>query len=103
MKNCSNRRWPNYIKDVYNFCCYNPLREIQERIYTRVKELEGHGLPSVLHVIHNFDAPGGTELHTHNIIDGLSSRFHSTVIYPSSLPGQWVDIAAEKRTDISVS
>ena len=91
------QRWPNYIKDVYNFCCYNPLREIQERIYTRVKELEGHGLPSVLHVIHNFDAPGGTELHTHNIIDGLSSRFHSTVIYPSSLPGQWVDIAAREE------
>lgn len=89
-------RWPHYIKDVYSFCCRNPLRELQERIYFCTKELEMPVLPSILHVIHSFDMPGGTELHTRNIIDGLSSRFHSTVIYPASVPGQWIDLEAKE-------
>ena len=86
------KRWPHYIKNVYDFCCSNPLREIHERISTKLNEQKKQSLPSVLHVIHNFDAPGGTELHTRNIIDGLSTRFHSTVIYPASLPGKWIDL-----------
>jgi GT2 family glycosyltransferase/MoaA/NifB/PqqE/SkfB family radical SAM enzyme/Flp pilus assembly protein TadD/glycosyltransferase involved in cell wall biosynthesis len=90
------QKWPNYKEEIYRFCCINPLREIQERIFRKVKELEKSVLPGVLHVLHNFDAPGGTELHTRNIIDGLSSRFHSTVLFPASLPEQWVDLAAKE-------
>ncbi len=90
------QKWPNYKEEIYRFCCINPLREIQERIFRKVKELENPLLPGVLHVLHNFDAPGGTELHTRNIIDGLSSRFHSTVLFPASLPEQWVDLAAKE-------
>lgn len=89
-----NQKWPLYTKEVYDFCCNNPLREIQERIYNRIKEIRARDLPSILHVIHNFDAPGGTELHTRSIIDGLSSRFHSTVIFPASMQDQWTDLAA---------
>jgi GT2 family glycosyltransferase/glycosyltransferase involved in cell wall biosynthesis/SAM-dependent methyltransferase len=88
-------KWPHYIKDVYEFCCRNPLRELQERIFTLTKEHEMPVLPSILHVIHSFDMLGGTELHTRNIIDGLSPRFHSTVIYPASVPDQWIDLTAK--------
>ena len=93
-----DQRWPEYMKDVYAFCCDNPFRELQERITAGIRELEGHALPPVLHVLHKFDSPGGTELHTRNIIDGLSSRFHSTVIYPTSIPDQWTDIAPGEET-----
>lgn len=90
------KRWPDYLKNVYDFCCCNPLREIHERISSKLNEHKKQALPSVLHVIHNFDAPGGTELHTRNIIDGLSTRFHSTVIYPASLPGKWIDLESRE-------
>ena len=92
------QKWPGYKEEIYRFCCINPLREIQERIFRSIKELETSVLPDVLHVLHNFDAPGGTELHTRNIIDGLSSRFHSTVLFPASLPEQWIDLAAREVT-----
>lgn len=94
-----DRRWPNYRKDVYAFCCANPFRELQERIAAAVRERRGAALPSVLHVIHKFGTAGGTEIHTRNIIDGLSSRFHSTVMYPCSLPKAWIDLAAREETE----
>ena len=86
------KRWPGYRKNVYDFCCTNPLRETHERISIKLNEHKMQDLPCILHVIHNFDAPGGTELHTRNIIDGLSTRFHSTVIYPAHIPERWTDL-----------
>lgn len=94
-----DRRWPDYRKDVYAFCCANPFRELQERIAAAIRERKGPALPSVLHVIHKFGTAGGTELHTRNVIDGLSSRFHSTVMYPSSIPRRWIDLAAREETE----
>ena len=91
-----SKKWPNYSKEIYTFCCVNPLREVQERILATIKDYESPVLPEVLHVMHNFDAPGGTELHTRNIIDGLAEQLRSTVIYPASLPDQWVDLAAKE-------
>jgi GT2 family glycosyltransferase/glycosyltransferase involved in cell wall biosynthesis len=94
-----DRRWPEYRKNVYAFCCANPFRELQERIAARIRETKGPVLPSVLHVIHKFGTAGGTEIHTRNIIDGLASRFHSTVMYPASLPKRWIDLAAREETE----
>jgi glycosyltransferase involved in cell wall biosynthesis/GT2 family glycosyltransferase/SAM-dependent methyltransferase len=93
------RRWPEYLDDVYRFCCANPFRELQERLAAGLRAGGGPGLPSVLHVIHKFGTPGGTELHTRSIIDGLASRYRSTVIHPSCLPGKWVDVAAREEAD----
>ncbi len=94
------RRWPSYQEEVFGFCRKNPLRIIQERI---AAALHRHLNPSekrphILHVIHDFkfNVPGGTDLHTGNIIDGLASRYRSTVISPLRQPELWSDMSEER-------
>ena len=91
-----NKRWPNYQKEVFAFCRLNPLREIQERIYLA---LNSKGKKHILHVMHNFNAAGGTELHTRNIIDGLATEFDSTVVYPATLGFTYTDAKSKKVAD----
>ncbi len=88
-----DNRWPNYNKEVFAFCRLNPLREIQERVYHILHDSDK---TNILHVIHNFDAPGGTELHTRTIIDGLADQYISTVIYPSKLGNLYVDAISKE-------
>jgi len=94
-----DQKWPDYKNEIYRFCCINPLREIQERIRTKITALKKQNMPAVLYVIHNFDALGGTELHTRELIDGLSSRFRSTVFYPARIPKQWTDLSSRDEGD----
>ncbi|MGA7800093.1 MAG: FkbM family methyltransferase [Gammaproteobacteria bacterium] len=76
------KRWPKYDVAVQVFCHHNPLREVQERLQTALERKPGEVRPHVLHVIHSFDVPGGTELHTRRLIDGLEKRYRSTVMFP---------------------
>lgn len=94
-----NERWPRYAEEVITFCRVNPLRDSQERVLHTVEKKTGEKRPSILHVIHNFDACGGTELHTRGIIDGLSGKFRSTVIYPELQPQLWSDMSSEQKAD----
>lgn len=91
-----DERWPNYKREIFSFCRANPLREIQERIYHKLNYSEKK---QILFVMHSFNAPGGTELHTRKIIDGLSSDYNSTVIYPESLGYLYSDAVTIKTID----
>ena len=89
-------RWPQYLDAVNTFCHINPLREIQERILAALRFPEGDSRPHILQVMHNYDVPGGTELHTANILDGLKKEFRSTVIYPAPMPHLWSDMVTQR-------
>ena len=91
-----SKRWPNYEKEVFEYCRVNPLREIQERIFSAIYK---QNKPEILHVIHNFNAPGGTELHTSNIINGVANDFNSTVIYPIAESRLWTDMDSERVSE----
>ena len=93
-----SQKWPDYIKQVLSFCRRNPLRDLQETIYHEVRRKK-KDKSSILQVIHNFEAPAGTELHTQNIVEGLASRFHSTVIFPSPQPTLWSDLTAVQKSE----
>jgi hypothetical protein len=57
----------------------------------------------VLQVIHNYHAPGGTELHTQEIVERISDRFRQTVLFPGPV-GAWTDISeAASEADIRVA
>ena len=73
-----SRRWPQYHPTVERFCHLNPLRTVQERITTTLRGPDRR--PHVLHVVHSFWVPGGTELHTRQMVDGPADAFRSTVL-----------------------
>jgi GT2 family glycosyltransferase/cytochrome c-type biogenesis protein CcmH/NrfG len=90
-------KWPALKQKVGHFCLTNPLRPTQERILNALKRIRSENLASVLHVMHNFDAPGGTELHTRSVMEGLSLKFQSTVLYPAPIPERLVDITSREE------
>lgn len=96
------RRWPKYDVAVQVFCHHNPLREMQERLQAALDRTPEENRPHVLHVIHSFDVPGGTELHTRNVIEGLAGGYRSTVIYPgnreTSKAHDYTDYHIERRS-----
>ncbi|MBZ0252229.1 MAG: glycosyltransferase, partial [Candidatus Methylomirabilis sp.] len=94
-----DRRWPTYHSSVFAFCHLNPMREIQERIGAALRRREGETRPHVLHVLHSFGALGGTELHTQQMIDGLSARFRATVLFPHPQPDLWTDMVSGRPRD----
>ena len=94
-----NERWPSYRSDILAFCRVNPVREVQERIYHGIHQDKAKQLPSICHVIHNFNALGGTELHTRNIIDCLADRFRHTVMLPVSQPQLWGDMSSDQLAE----
>lgn len=88
-----DERWPNYNSEVFAFCRLNPLREIQERVFHAINN---SGKTNILHVMHNFNVAGGTELHTSNLVNGLADEFDSTVIYPAPLGYLYTDAVSKK-------
>ncbi len=86
------QRWPYYHSMVEQFCAANPLRLVQERIQTALRALNPDGRIHVLQVMHSFDMPGGTELHTRQIIDRVASDVRTTVLYPKLITAGWTDI-----------
>ena len=96
-----NQRWPNYVQGISVFFHINPLREVQERIETALyhhSNLEDDR-SHILYVIHNFGVRGGTELHTHQILDGLAPNFRSTVVYPDCFLNSTSDMVAERKNE----
>ena len=87
------QRWPRYHPAVQTFCHINPLRQLQERLLTLLVRRPEESRPHILHVLHSFDVPGGTELHTRRIIDGLADRYRATAIYPQELAQDWADLS----------
>ena len=92
-----SRRWPQYHPTVERFCHLNPLRTVQERITTTLRGPDRR--PHVLHVVHSFWVPGGTELHTRQMVDGTANAFRSTVLYPGQLSGDWLDMKVEEQSE----
>jgi GT2 family glycosyltransferase/glycosyltransferase involved in cell wall biosynthesis len=90
-------RYPNYQNEIFEFCRRNPLRAIQERIL--IKTQFNNRNPHVLYVIHNYGVAGGTELHTTNILEGLSGEFRSTVLFPYSLEREFKDAVSKIEND----
>ncbi|MDP4173537.1 MAG: glycosyltransferase [Bacteroidota bacterium] len=93
------KRYPDYDKTVFAFCITNPLRYIQEKIRSELHKLKGQDKSKILHVIHNFGALGGTELHTKNIAEGLKKKFDFTIIYPHADRSLWSDMKEECTSD----
>ncbi|MGA2248629.1 MAG: glycosyltransferase, partial [Verrucomicrobiota bacterium] len=85
------RRWPQYSTSVYRYCQRNPLRKLQERLRLALA-VSTDRRPHVLQVIHNYNAPGGTELHTQEIVERISNRFRQTVTFPGNI-GEWSDFS----------
>lgn len=90
-------RYPKYQNEIFEFCRRNPLRIIQERIL--LKTQFNNRNPHVLYVIHNYGVAGGTELHTTNILEGLSKEFRSTVLFPYSLEREFKDAVSKIEND----
>jgi|GEM_PF-1641380 len=84
-------RWTNYNKEIFGFCRINPLRVIQEKIISQLRSDRETNKPHILNVIHNFNSPGGTELHTQDISELNSEDFRISVIYPKSLNYDYTD------------
>jgi len=92
--NALAQRWPYYHAMVEQFCAANPLRLVQERIHTALQTRTTDGRTHVLQVMHSFDVPGGTELHTRQIIDRVGAAVRTTVLYPKLITNGWTDIEA---------
>jgi GT2 family glycosyltransferase/glycosyltransferase involved in cell wall biosynthesis len=84
-------RYPDYNKEIFSFCRENPLRIIQEKIFFELKKYENNSLPHILNVVHNFNAPGGTELHTKDIANFISNSFRISIMYPAALGYSYTD------------
>jgi glycosyltransferase involved in cell wall biosynthesis len=79
-------RHPEYQRQARVAGMVNPLRFFHLRLSEAIQRSErGHKL-EVIQVLHNFGAPGGTELHTRQLVDGLVDEINSVVIYPQDLP-----------------
>ncbi|HVN48273.1 MAG TPA: glycosyltransferase, partial [Bacteroidota bacterium] len=89
------QRWPNYDNEIFAFCRTNPLRVIQEKILSAVTARSGKKNPHVLHVLHSYNAPGGTELHTQDIARLLSGSFRVSIMYPFPLGQTYTDATSE--------
>ncbi|MBZ0182679.1 MAG: TDP-N-acetylfucosamine:lipid II N-acetylfucosaminyltransferase [Melioribacteraceae bacterium] len=90
-KKLLEERWPNYNREIFEFCRKNPLRVIQEKIFSHLRNDLAQNKPNVLNVIHNFNAPGGTELHTQDISELNTKDFQISVIYPKLLNDYYAD------------
>ena len=93
-------RWPNYSKAVYRYCQQNPLRQLQERLQKVLRPTTGSQGPNVLQVIHSYNLPGGTELHTQDVVDRLVKRFRQTVVFPGQIPA-WTDFAEASSKSVA--
>ncbi len=78
-------RWPSYHRHVETYCLTNPLRLQQQRLFAAL-EPQGSARHRVLHVVHSYDARGGTERFVRGLVEGLRERLDSTVYSPLGLP-----------------
>lgn len=90
------RRWPAYRPGVSAWMRANPLRGRIERINAECERDRMPGRPRVLHVVHSFDSPGGVELHTRAIIDGLRDEVAFNVAVARGPHGLWADFVQER-------
>lgn len=79
-------RWPAYESLVRSWWRINPLRVQIERLAAR-----GRGLPLVVHLLHRWHTPGGTERLTRQLINTLSDEFCHLVIVPGLAGAAWAD------------
>lgn len=89
-------RWPQYHQSVKIYCLLNPLRLQQQRLFESLRSGRDENKPRVLQVVHSFEEPAGTELHTRHLVDANTYRISSTVLYPRDLD-PWYDAITEEE------
>jgi len=89
-------RWPQYHRSVKIYCLLNPLRLQHQRLFESLRGRRDDKKPRVLQVVHSFEVPAGTELHTRQIVDANTHRISSTVLFPSDLK-PWYDAITEEE------
>lgn len=90
------RRWPQYHPAVKIYCLLNPLRLQHQRLFESLRSRRDENKPRVLQVVHSFEEPAGTELHTRHIVDANTHRISSSVLYPRDLD-PWYDAITEEE------
>ncbi len=92
------QRWPAYERAVRTWCLLNPLRLQHQRLFAALRRPPGDRRLRLLHVVHSYGVPAGTELHTRRVVAGTRERFDNTVLHPAPLDG-WFDAVAHEDED----
>ncbi len=92
-------RFPNYLRDVADFCERNPLSEVQHNVRYQLERHETIDLPSILYLLHADpfrQAAGGSESHVLDLV--RAARLPRVIIaYPVT---RAVYVAEVRRGDI---
>jgi len=78
------RKNPGYSDLVQSFVRENPLRDIQERVRSRIIQTYARARPALLYLVHKSicgESPGGTELHCLQLVQNLK-EYLIYVLYP---------------------
>jgi len=85
-----HQRWPGYVQEVRNWWRDNPLLELREAIKTcAIRERPGN-LKRVLHITHNVDSIGGTEVFVDTLLQRISPDYPATLMCVGHGKG-WAD------------
>ena len=88
------RRWPDYHDAVFEICLQDPLRGMRMRLFDRL--VHDQEKPRLMQVVHAWDTPGGTELHTRDLVRAVRPDWNVSVFYPTN-PWAYCDVGMREE------
>ncbi|MBU1188113.1 MAG: glycosyltransferase [Gammaproteobacteria bacterium] len=84
------QRWPDYVREVRHWWRDNPLLELREALKScALKQRQGDSR-RVLHITHNVDSIGGTEVFVDALLQRISPEYPATLVCVGQGAG-WAD------------
>ena len=85
-----HQRWPEYVQEVRNWWRDNPLLELREALKNCAIKHRTGCCRRVLHITHNVESIGGTEVFVDGLLQRISAEFPATLVCVGKGRG-WAD------------